>query len=172
MNPFEMTEAFHRLFDPTIPDEPTAFNKEKTLHRAAFKVEELVEFVYSVSEGNLADFEDAVENLHQAMDQAKEKVILKKLDGVAVDPLVEQVDALSDLLYFTYGSFSLLGVNPEPIMEIIHQANMGKLFPDGQPHYHPVTHKVMKPDNWERDFAPEGKIKAEIQRQRESREQG
>ena len=42
---------------------------------------------------------------------------------------------------------------------------MGKLFPDGKPHYDPVTNKVLKPENWEQDFAPEAKIKAEIQRQ-------
>ena len=42
---------------------------------------------------------------------------------------------------------------------------MGKLFPDGKPHYDPVTHKVLKPANWERDYAPEEKIKQEIQRQ-------
>ena len=42
---------------------------------------------------------------------------------------------------------------------------MGKLFPDGQPHYDPETNKVLKPENWEQDFAPEAKIKAEIQRQ-------
>ena len=42
---------------------------------------------------------------------------------------------------------------------------MGKLFPDGQPLYDPITHKVLKPDNWEHDYAPEEKIKQEIQRQ-------
>ena len=81
------------------------------------------------------------------------------------DTLVEQVDALCDLLYFTYGSFSLLGVDPAPILKIVHEANMGKLFPDGMPHYHPVTHKVMKPADWEERFAPEPRIKAEIERQ-------
>ncbi|MWO10827.1 HAD family hydrolase, partial [Escherichia coli] len=51
------------------------------------------------------------------------------------------------------------------IFEIVHQANMGKLFPDGKPHYHPVTNKVLKPDNWEEQCAPEPKIAKEIQRQ-------
>ena len=44
------------------------------------------------------------------------------------DPLVEQVDALTDILYFTYGSFSLLGIVPDRIFEIVHQANMGNYF--------------------------------------------
>ena len=117
---FDMTEEFHHIFDPTIPDEPTAFDPKKTLDRAAFKIEEIVEFAYSVSINNPASFD-------QAIDIAK---ILSK-EHVATDPLIDQVDALSDLLYFTYGSFSLLGVNPGPIMNIIHEANMDKLFPDG-----------------------------------------
>ena len=42
---------------------------------------------------------------------------------------------------------------------------MGKLFPDGKPHYDPVTNKVLKPENWQMEYAPESKIAAEIQRQ-------
>ena len=164
MNHFDMTEEFHHIFDPTIPNEPTAFDSKKTLDRAAFKIEEIVEFTYSVSDNNPATFDQAIDSLHAAIDTAKAKILSK--EHIVTDPLIDQVDALSDLLYFTYGSFSLLGVNPGPIMNIIHKANMGKLFPDGQPHYHPVTHKVLKPDNWEQDFAPEAKIKEEIQRQR------
>ena len=118
MNHFDMTEEFHHIFDLTIPAEPTVFNPKKMLDRAALKIKEIVEFAYSVN--NPASFD-------QAIDIAK---ILSK-EHVATDPLIDQVDALSDLLYFTYGSFSLLGVNPGPIMNIIHEANMDKLFPDG-----------------------------------------
>ena len=82
------------------------------------------------------------------------------------DPLVAEVDALTDLLYFTYGSFALIGVDPKPIFEIVHRANMGKLFPDGKPRYHPITNKVMKPDDWQEKYAPEPLIKRELDRQR------
>ena len=101
--------------------------------------------------------------MHQAIDQAQAKLAAKKQP--VSDSLVEQVDALCDLLYFTYGSFSLLGVDPAPILAIVHEANMRKLFPDGQPHYDPETHKVMKPSDWEERYAPEPRIKAEIKRQ-------
>ncbi len=57
-----------------------------------------------------------------------------------------------------------MGVNPAKIIEIVHQANMGNYFQMGS-HYDPETNKVLKPENWEQDFAPEVKIKAEIQRQ-------
>lgn len=42
---------------------------------------------------------------------------------------------------------------------------MGKIFPDGKAHFDPVTHKVLKPDDWEERFAPEPKIKRELDRQ-------
>lgn len=163
MSPFEMTEEFHQTFDPTRPEQPRPFLPEKASFRAGFKVEELVEFLYAAANNDPEQFAQSVADLHQGIEQAKEKIIGKQKP--VEDPLVEQVDALCDLLYFTYGSFSLLGVDPTPILQIVHEANMGKLFPDGVPHYHPVTHKVMKPADWEERFAPEPRIKAEIDRQ-------
>ena len=168
MQPFEMTESFHRIFDNNRPEQPTHFSKEQVQNRVGFKVEELVELLYASSQAGTNDFDDAVAAMHQAIDQAKLKILAK--DEAVDDVLVQQVDALTDLLYFTYGSFSLLGVDPQPILEIVHQANMGKIFPDGKPHYDPVTHKVLKPLNWEQDYAPEEKIKAEIKRQTKSKQ--
>ncbi len=75
------------------------------------------------------------------------------------------MDALADLLYFTYGSFVLMGVDPQPIFETVHEANMGKIFPDGKAHFDPVTHKVQKPDDWEERYAPESAIKKELDKQ-------
>lgn len=164
-NLFEMAEEFHETFDPRKPTQPTAFSLADTDHRMGFKAEELVEFLYATANNDQEVFEELVASLHQSIDTAKEKVLSKKKP--VTDPLLDQVDALTDLLYFTYGSFSLMGVDPTKIFAIVHQANMGKLFPDGQPHYHPITNKVLKPDDWEARFAPEPKIKAELLRQAE-----
>lgn len=163
MKPFEMTEEFHGVFDAEGPKIPTAFSSQKAENRVGFKIEELVEFLYGTSNGDEVVFNQSLEKMHQAIDRAKEKIQGKKT--IVTDPLVEQVDALTDLLYFTYGSFSLMGVDPEPMMKIVHQANMGKLFPDGQPHYDPVTKKVLKPPHWEIEYSPEVKIRAELDRQ-------
>ncbi|WP_219845386.1 hypothetical protein [Paenibacillus sp. AR247] len=80
------------------------------------------------------------------------------------DKLIGQIDAFTDILYIANGGFVEAGVEPDKIFEHVHTANMGKLFPDGKPHYNEVG-KVIKPDHWERDFAPEPKIAAEITRQ-------
>ncbi|OTN75532.1 hypothetical protein A5886_000606 [Enterococcus sp. 8G7_MSG3316] len=163
MRPFEMTEEFHRTFDPTCPPIPQPFSYEKAVFRGGFKIEEIVELIYAASNNDQEKFSVGLAQLHQAIDQAAQKLAAKAQP--TEDSFVEQVDALCDLLYFTYGSFSLMGIDPDPLLAIVHQANMGKLFPDGQPHYHPETHKVMKPDDWSERFAPESKIKEEINRQ-------
>ena len=97
------------------------------------------------------------------MDKAADKVKSKEHKE---DSLTGQVDAMIDLLYFTYGSLVLSGIDPYEIFNAVHQANMGKIFPDGRPHFDPVTHKVLKPEDWEEKFAPEGKIKKELERQK------
>lgn len=162
--PYQMARAFHETFAPTPPNAPKAFSKERGSFRAGFKAEEIVEFLYGVAEGDEAEFKELVERLHESVDQAKEKVLAKA--ETVEDPLIAEVDALTDLLYFTYGSFALIGVDPQPIFEIVHRANMGKLFPDGKPRYHPVTNKVMKPEDWQQKYAPEPLIKEEIDRQK------
>lgn len=158
-----MAAEFHDVFDPRKAHLPTAFDQETASFRAGFKAEELVEFLYGAANNNEETFSDLVEKLHQSIDEAQAKILAK--DKQVAEPLVEQVDALVDLLYFTYGSFALMGVEPTKIFEIVHQANMGKRFPDGKPHYHPVTNKVMKPADWEEKCAPEPKIKAELLQQ-------
>ena len=36
---------------------------------------------------------------------------------------------------------------------------------DGKAHFDPVTHKILKPSDWEERFAPEPHIKRELDRQ-------
>ena len=147
--------------DKKTQEEPIAWTPEGARHRAAFKLEELVEFLRASSSSE-EEFDEAVAHLHDALDKAATKV---KGKNPAEISLVGQVDALIDTLYFTYGSFVLMGVDPERLFTIVHQANMGKIFPDGKAHFDPVTHKILKPDDWEEKYAPEPAIKEELERQ-------
>ena len=158
---FNKVKAFHHMMDERTQEEPKAWDLEGATHRADFKIEELVEFVRASSNSD-EDFQAAVAELHQALDKAATKV---SKNIPAKQDLIGQVDALIDTLYFTYGSFVLMGVDPERIFEIVHQANMGKVFPDGKAHFDPVTHKILKPNDWEEKYAPEPAIKKEIERQ-------
>lgn len=75
------------------------------------------------------------------------------------DNIYEQADAMIDLMYFALGTMVEMGLEADELFEIVQQANMAKLWPDGKPHYNPKDGKVIKPDTWE-DPAP--KIKAYI----------
>lgn len=158
---FNKVRDFHRLMDGATNNTPRVYGLEEASHRADFKLEEIVEFIYATCQ-TPDDFERALANLHTALDKAATKVQSKNHPE---SPLVGQVDALIDLLYLTYGSFVLMGVDPSGIFDIVHAANMGKTFPDGKAHFDPVTHKILKPDDWEKRFAPEPAIKREVDRQ-------
>ncbi|WP_413524201.1 HAD family hydrolase [Carnobacterium divergens] len=164
---YEKVKEFHDVFHPAKNMEPTAFTPEEALHRASFTTEEMIEFLYASVGGNEADFDQLINQWKGEIEKTLTKI--KTEQKPVEDILIGQVDALTDATYFNYGSFVLMGVNPTPIFNIVHKANMGKLFPDGRAHYRPDNGKIMKPDNWEQDFAPEPKIKAEIINQKNNK---
>lgn len=164
-NNFNKVKDFHILMDGQTQEIPQEYDGETALHRVGFKLEELVEFLHAASESE-EDFRVRIVRLHQQLDKAVEKVCSKRPASVSIR---DQADALLDILYFTYGSFVLMGVDPEPIFHLVHKANMGKIFPDGRAHFDPITHKILKPNDWEKHFAPEAAIQAELEQQTNSR---
>lgn len=67
------------------------------------------------------------------------------------DNVYDQSDAMIDLIYFALGTMVEMGVKPERLFEIVHKANMDKLWPDGKPHYK-EDGKTMKPSTWKDPF--------------------
>ena len=57
----------------------------------------------------------------------------------------DQYDALIDLIYFAFGTFAEMGVRPDKGFEIVNNANMAKLFPDGKPRFREGDGKILKP---------------------------
>jgi predicted HAD superfamily Cof-like phosphohydrolase len=76
--------------------------------------------------------------------------------------LVDQADAMIDLIYLAVGTLVELGIKPEPLFDIVQKANMSKLWPDGKSRLNPETGKVMKPPTFVR---PEPLLFDEIMRQ-------
>lgn len=64
------------------------------------------------------------------------------------DDFFEQVDALADIVYVCYGMALEMGVDLDEVIEVVHDANMQKLWPDGKPRYR-EDGKVIKPEGWE-----------------------
>lgn len=161
---FNKVKTFHKQMDGQVQQVPRAFSPVEASFRAGFKVEEIVEFLYAAADEDDKKFIELTQHLHQDIDKAVQKINGKPKQGKQ-DQLVSEVDAMIDLLYLTYGSLVLAGVDPYEIFNVVHQANMGKIFPDGLPHFDPETHKVLKPADWEEKFAPERKIRRELDRQ-------
>ena len=61
--------------------------------------------------------------------------------------IVEQADAMIDLIYFALGTLVEMGIRPDEPFEIVQKANMSKLWPDGKPHFR-ADGKTIKPDTW------------------------
>lgn len=160
MDYYAKAKEFHDTFDKVNNDYPRSLNQKEALLRSHFMMEELVEYIYTTSSNEL-EFDNLCDCLKLSIDQAKEKIINKNVSDT--EEIVAQSDALVDLLYYIYGTFVLMNVNPDNIYKFVHQANMNKLFPDGKPHYDKITGKVLKPEDWE---GPENKILQEIDKQR------
>ena len=76
---------------------------------------------------------------------------LKELkEAIKNKDIVEVADALTDILYVTYGAGHSFGVNLDECFDEVQRSNMSKLGEDGKPIYND-SGKVMKGPNY---FAP------------------
>ena len=72
-------------------------------------------------------------------------------EAISNDDLKEAIDALTDILYVTYGAGHAFGVNLDECFDEVQRSNMSKLGEDGKPIYNQAG-KVMKGPNY---FAPD-----------------
>jgi len=64
-------------------------------------------------------------------------------EAIKNNDLKEVADALTDILYVTYGAGHAFGINLDKCFDEVQQSNMSKLGDDGKPIYN-ETGKVMK----------------------------
>ena len=93
--------------------------------RSEFPSERITKLRYNLIKEELDEFEVAVKN--------------KDLKEVA--------DALTDILYVTYGAGHAFGINLDKCFDEVQQSNMSKLGDDGKPIYNDKG-KVMKGPNY------------------------
>lgn len=80
--------------------------------------------------------------------EARNKWMLEEIEEfVESEKIEDQADAMIDLIYFALGTLVEMGIKPEKLFDIVHEANMSKLWPDGKPHFN-EDGKVIKPSNW------------------------
>jgi predicted HAD superfamily Cof-like phosphohydrolase len=133
---FEDVRDFHKTFGHPAPDAPTVIPQDRVEARAGWLDEEAQEF------------------------RAAALPIDDRNDAVTI--LAKQADAMIDGAYFNLGGLVELGIDPSPLWDIVHRANMAKLWPDGTVHRRPEDGKVIKPPGWQ---DPGPLIRAEVERQ-------
>ena len=87
-------------------------------------------------------------NLHLVQ---KKYLIKEELDelkqAIEKNDLLEVADALTDILYVTYGAGHAFGINLDNCFSEVQNSNMSKLGTDGKPIYNEAG-KVMKGPNY------------------------
>ena len=68
-------------------------------------------------------------------------------EAVKNKDIAEVADALTDILYVTYGAGHAYGINLDKCFEEVQNSNMSKLSEDGKPIYNDIG-KVMKGPNY------------------------
>ena len=68
-------------------------------------------------------------------------------DAIKQKDLKEVIDALTDILYVTYGAGHAFGINLDKCFDEVQRSNMSKLGSDGKPIYN-ESGKVMKGPNY------------------------
>ncbi len=66
--------------------------------------------------------------------------------------LVEVADALTDILYVTYGAGHAFGINLDDCFDEVQKSNMSKLDKDGKPIYNSVGKVLKGPSFFEPDL--------------------
>lgn len=153
------TDTFHKVFGHQVSSSPIELTREQVIIRAKFIMEELVELTATVVENSSEHFA-LNDQLIKAIADAEAKQMKEGFGKT--NRLVAQSDALTDINYFVQGTFTMMGVNPQPLFDIVQAANMAKLGADGKPIYRESDGKIMKPEGWQ---PPEPKLAAEIENQ-------
>jgi predicted HAD superfamily Cof-like phosphohydrolase len=98
---------------------------QEVKEKAEFPEEKIISLRYELIKEELSEFKEAIEK----------------------NDIKEVADALTDILYVTYGAGHAFGINLDKCFEEVQNSNMSKLGKDGKPIYNDKG-KVMKGPNY------------------------
>ncbi|MCM3208517.1 hypothetical protein [Paenibacillus illinoisensis] len=151
---YEQVKEFHKAFNQDMPEKPTLLSCN----------EDPASVIYYMNQLGAVCKNMKTEGLGGEVIKRSSWMLEELIEFMDANDIEKQVDALTDLIYFAIGTFTLMGVKPEKLFDIVHAANMGKLHEDGKPRFDGQG-KIVKPAGWEASYAPEPKIKREVERQ-------
>lgn len=157
-----LVSEFQKAFGHPVADKIKPMDLDRATSRAIWTGEEaLVEFIHQSSD-NEEQFLAAYDKLIAGLEKAKAKSLAMPYPKNDLEKIIGQSDAMVDASYFLGGSFAETGVKPQALFDIVQDANMAKLGPDGKPIIRESDGKIMKPEGW---VPPEAKLEEEIKRQ-------
>jgi len=160
-----MVEEFHVKFGHPHNDSPKALEIGRITDRTTWTVEEFVAELLHASAKDRDEYLTAYYKVLAGLDKAFKEQLEKDFIQDENERIVAQADALTDGIYFAMGSAVELGVDIEPVFEIVQGANMSKLFTDEDGNKYAKYRedgKVLKSPDF---YQPEEFIKAEIKKQ-------
>ena len=160
----QQVKEFQEAFNHPVADTPTAIELERATNRSIWTGEEIVEFLHA-SSTNQDEFTATFDKFLEGLVAAYHKSSKVKFPKNNTERIIAQVDALTDTLYFVYGSFVELGVDSQPVFDIVQGANMSKLFIDENGNKYPKYRedgKILKSEHF---YSPEEFIAEEVQSQ-------
>lgn len=86
--------------------------------------------------------------LMEALDNAALSVENPADDHSQEEALTHVYKELADLVYVCYGLDVKIGSRLDDVLEIVHQNNLSKVWPDGKVHRRPSDGKILKPEGF------------------------
>lgn len=157
---------FQKTFGHPLETKPTLPTLGRFVNRKGWgTVEEMVEQLHTLS-NNQEEFESAIESIRMYLDKAVVKQAGKEFILDPEEKKAHLADGLVDELWFLLGDFCEAGIDAEPVLNIVDDSNMSKLFTNEETgeRYAKADEngKIMKSPEF---FAPEERIAEEIKRQ-------
>lgn len=155
---------FHEAFNHPVSQQPTPMDLERAINRSIWTCEEVIEFLHASSTKE-EEFDLAFARLIDGINKAYKKSLKVEYPQNDIDRVIAQADALTDTEYFVQGTFVELGVDAEPIFDIVQGANMSKLFTDENGNKvakYREDGKILKSPDF---YSPEPFIEQEVLRQ-------
>jgi predicted HAD superfamily Cof-like phosphohydrolase len=158
---------FHEAFSHPVGKTPAPISVERAVNRSIWTAEECIEFI-AASCDSKEQFEQVYATFAAGIQKAFEKSLNGDFTTIPEEKVIHQADALADQLYFSFGSAVEIGVDIEPVFDIVQAANMSKLFTDENGRKYAKCRedgKIMKSPEF---FSPEPFIEKEVKHQIEA----
>lgn len=155
---------FHEAFQHPVAKLPAPMALERAINRSIWTAEESIEFIAAACSSK-EEFEESFKQFIEGLQKAYEKSLAGEFPQTDEEKVVAQADALADQLYFSFGSAVEIGVDIEPVFDIVQAANLSKLYTDENGKKYAKYRedgKVLKSPDF---FSPEPFIREEVLRQ-------